>query len=140
MQLVRNENMEMLEKDAKEANLFFNPDTVMVGIIDKIEITDHETKDKVKYKKVKLTVKASNGKTYTKSWSTDFARKYFTQVGIKAKDIRGINCAMTQGNYKQIAFFAFMGYENKGEEIELKLLPYEEDTTELEKMFESLGI
>lgn len=81
------------------------------GIITGIQVRECTRKDeeKTKFNMIDLTV-TSDGRTYKKSYSVDFLRKYLVQLGIKAEN--AFNAAVMfkpKDRFKNISYLAFIG-------------------------------
>lgn len=110
------------------------------GVITGIEVRDcvRKDEDKTKFNMIDLQVK-SNGKTYKKSYSVDFLRKYLLQLGIKAENL--FNSAVmfkTKDKFKNIGYLAVIGVD---EETNFVTIPYvdEADADALAKL-KALGL
>lgn len=84
------------------------------GVITGINVRECQRRDedKTKFNMIDITV-ASDGRTYKKSYSVDFLRKYLVQLGIKAENT--FNAAVMfkpKDKFKNIGYLAFIGVDS----------------------------
>ena len=115
-------------------------DDYKAGTIIAIAVRECTRKDeeKTKFNMIDLTV-SSDGRTYKKSYSVDFLRKYLVQLGIKAEN--AFNAAVMfkpKDKFKNISYLAFIGVSDDAEFVTIPFVD-EADQDVLKKLKE-LGL
>lgn len=111
-------------------DVFYNPDGIQIGFISGIEVLERKTREGQEYAQVQFNVKSSDGKNYSKRYSTDFARKYLMQLNVKAAETAGALVVFKPtGQYKNIGWWAFVIGEADDEgDMIYDIQPYKDDT------------
>lgn len=119
-------------KDALKAMIsddyFNNPDDIKIGAIENIEVKTCKTRDGQEFEQIIFHVRSDDGKQYHKRMSVDFTRKYFNQIGVKAKDIIGQTVVFKVKNkFKECGMFAFLSYEKEDDDHACYVVNYFRD-------------
>lgn len=138
----RKAELESIMEALKEKETFYNPDGIIIGYVDSIEILDRKTKDNQEYTQIQFNIKATDGKNYNKRYSTDFARKYLVQLGIKAAETVGMAVALKPtGKFKNIGWWAFITGEEIDDGLDYDIQPYQDDSTaDIAERLKKLGL
>lgn len=127
-------------KELVDEELFFNPEGIQLAKIELIEVLDKTNMTtKEKYEQIRVNVRTSENKSFNKVWSTDFTRKFFTQIGHKSSEMDGAVVAIKPtGRYKSIGYFAFlMEDEDTGD---YHIVQYQDESLDFKSRLEKLGI
>lgn len=110
------------------------------GTITGIQVREctRKDEDKTKFNMIDITV-TSDGRTYKKSYSVDFLRKYLIQLGIKAENT--FNAAVMfkpKDKFKNISYLAFIGVD---ENTKFVTIPFvDEADQDVLKKLKELGL
>lgn len=90
-----------------------------------------------KFKMVDIFVTANKNKVYRKSFSVDFARKFFNQLGYKVRECIGAKVFITvKKPYNNVGYMSFI-VEDDGE---LNVWKYQEFSEDADKQLDELGL
>lgn len=134
----KKDDLENVLEELIENDVFYNPNGIGIGYVDSIQLLDRTTKDNQEYTQIQFNIKSADGKVYSKRYSTDFARKYLMQLGIKAAETVGLAVVFKPtGKFKNIGWWAFVT-ENEGA---YDFQPYLEDgITDIAERLKKLGL
>ena len=130
VKFVNNSGLSDIYAQLASEDVFYNPDGIKIGFINGIEVLERKTREGQEYAQIQFNVKASDGKNFTKRYSTDFARKYLAQLEIKAAE--SVGCVVVfkpTGQYKNIGWWAFViGEDNDDGDMVYDIQSYQDDT------------
>lgn len=90
------------------------------------------------FKMIDLIVKGEKNKVYKKSFSADFARKFFGQLGYKVRETIGAHVFFTEKKpYKNIARIGFWVANDEGV---VEPWVYTDQNDDVDKMLDELGL
>lgn len=90
-----------------------------------------------KFKMVDVFITANKNKLYKKSFSVDFARKFFQQLGYKVRECIGAKVLITiKKPYNNVGYLSFLT-ENDGE---LSIWKYQDFSDDADKQLDELGL
>lgn len=120
----------------------YNDDGMLIGNISAIKVLERKTREGQPYNQIELSVRSTDGKTFTKRWSVDFTRKFLQQVGVKAEEIEGAVVIFKQkDNFRNIGFFAFVvGICDENGEVGLDIRRYIDEGTDFKDALKKLGL
>lgn len=108
---------------------FYNPDGMTIGYIESLEVPTKKTKEGKEFNQLVFNIITVDGKRYKKIYSTDFARKYLSQLGKKASEThKAIVVFKPNAMYKTAAWFAFVGEYEVEEQPYYTILAYENNS------------
>lgn len=120
----------------------YNDEGMLIGNISAIKVLERKTREGQPYNQIEISVRSTEGKTYTKRWSVDFTRKFLQQVGVKAEEIEGAVVIFKQkDNFRNIGFFAFVvGISDEDGEVGLDIRRYIDDGINFKDALKKLGL
>lgn len=121
-----------------------NPNGCEIANLENIEVIDCKTKDGKDFNMIALDFITSDNKHYKKKISVDFARKVFTQFGVKSDDLYGsVWVIKPTGVYKNVGFFALVSVILAEDEFTVdgyELIQYVDESMDFRAKLKSLGL
>lgn len=125
---IQRSEMKDILKEMIADDYFNSPDDVKIGSIENIEVKTCKTKEGQEFEQIIFHVRSDDGKQYNKRMSVDFTRKYFNQLGVKARDLIGQAVVFKVKNkYKECGMFAFLSVEQEDGEDPCYVVNYFRD-------------
>lgn len=145
MNVVKTNKAEVLKEiDEKiDKEICSIPDNAEIGFISNFATRECENKEThQKFTLIDVEVKNKRGKRFIKTFSVDFARKYFGQMGYKVKDLVDCVVFFTRGEYSNIRSFFPVVWENldDNENPYYDIFRYNNEEARDYSIFDKLGI